>query len=96
MTAEVEVTAPAPEFGHDALGAMMAKYDKNGDGTFQIHECAAARCLPAARLTVLPAAATSPSHQPPTCRDSPTRLQAPPHTAVPTRRLTGCARSCMT
>ena len=35
--------ATGTAFGDDAVGAVAAKYDKNGDGVYQIEECAAAR-----------------------------------------------------
>ena len=81
LEAAKDVTkATATDFGGDAVGAVLAKYDTNGDGLYQIEECAAARHA-ATRGPVLPTPRLSP---------------LPFTRSTPPRRLTGCARSCTT
>ena len=41
VDARVVMTATDSQMGHDPVGAMMAKYDKDQNGTFDVHECAA-------------------------------------------------------
>ena len=50
------MTATDSQMGYDPVGAMMAKYDKDKNGTFDVHECAAgtaraARLCPAGSRT---------------------------------------------
>ena len=40
--------ATGVDFGDDAVGAIMKKYDTNGDGVFQVNEYAAPPQTPAA------------------------------------------------
>ena len=44
VDARAVMTATDSQMGHDPVGAMMAKYDKDKNGTFDVHECAARLC----------------------------------------------------
>ena len=44
VDATAVMTATDSQMGYDPVGAMMAKYDKDKNGTFDVHECAACLC----------------------------------------------------
>ena len=55
VDARAVMTATDSQMGHDPVGAMMAKYDKDHNGTFDVHECAAGTARAARLRPELPA-----------------------------------------